>query len=103
MVSGRMAFRTSSGSTKPALSTGTRVTSHPRFSTYSSVSKTAWCSIVDVMRCCPFFFRASDGAGDGPVVGLGAAAREVDLVGLGADHGRYRIASLLNAARGGET
>ena len=58
-VSGRMALRTSSGSTRPPPSTGTLVNSQPRFSRYSMVSRTAWCSTAEVMRCLPFFCCAS--------------------------------------------
>jgi hypothetical protein len=50
MVSGRMARRTSSGSTMPYPSTGRYVTATPRRSRACAVLSTAWCSMLDVMR-----------------------------------------------------
>ena len=54
IVVGRIALRTSSGSTRPSLPTGRYVTSNPCFSRFLQVSSTALCSIAWVMMWLPF-------------------------------------------------
>jgi len=103
-VSGLIARRTSSGSMRPSSSTPTTVTSKPSRFKLSAVSRTAWCSIAEVITC--FFLPSAAKAApfsqgsalDGHIVGLGTARGEDYLLGGRAYCRRHTLTRQIDVA-----
>ena len=91
-VSGVIALRTASGSTRPVWSTGRIVSVQPCFVSRLHVSSTDLCSMPVVTRWLPRSAPGIDDALDGEVVRFGRAASEHDFVRGRADQRRDLLA-----------